>query len=206
MRHCDGCTEGHRRRAPHVRRRSHRPGHRARARRLPPGAVACRDRRVRAGVAVGQRVDRVVERGSQMKKARLLSGALLLSLAAAGVTVAQQPEQYEEPGDLRPTMVLPAELLRGPYYQVQSPVVSDGYMLRFDVKSDYGPFEVTGTPALRKLVVEIGAIAKLREIKASKAFASAVMDSATGPLRFAKNLIVHPVDTTTGIPKGVYTW
>ena len=139
-----------------------------------------------------------------MKKARLWSGAMLVSLAAAGATVAQQPEQYEEPGDLRPTMVLPAELLRGPYYQVQSPVVSDGYMLRFDVKSDYGPFEVTGTPALRKLIVEIGAIAKLREIKASKAFSSAVMDSATGPLRFAKNLIVHPVDTTTGIPKGAY--
>ena len=139
-----------------------------------------------------------------MKKARFVSGVLLLSLAAAGATIAQQPEQYEDPGDLRPAIVLPAELVRGPQYQVQSPVVSDGYMLRYSVTSDYGPFEVTGTPALSKLIVEIAAIAKLRDIKTSKAFTSAVVDSATGPFKFARNLIVHPMDTTTGIPKGAY--
>jgi len=41
-----------------------------------------------------------------------VSGVLLLSLAAAGATIAQQPEQYENPGDLRPAIVLPAELVR----------------------------------------------------------------------------------------------
>jgi len=72
------------------------------------------------------------------------------------------------------------------------------------VRSDYGPFEGTGTGALRKLVREIGAIAQRREIKASKAFAGAVVDSAAGPLAFTKNLILHPVDTVSGVPKGAY--
>jgi hypothetical protein len=65
-------------------------------------------------------------------------------------------------------------------------------------------FDAAGTGALRKLIGEIAAIGKLKEIRASKAFATAVADSATGPFRFAKNLIVHPVDTLTGVPKGMY--
>jgi len=132
-----------------------------------------------------------------------LAIALLLSLAAAA-PVAPPEETYETSGSYRPSDVVSKELVSGPHHQVQTPVVFDGYMYRFTVRSDYGPFEVTGTSALRKLVVEIGAIAKLREIKATKAFAAAVADSATGPFRFAKNLIVHPADTVTGIPKGAY--
>ncbi|PYN24056.1 MAG: hypothetical protein DMD76_15620, partial [Candidatus Rokuibacteriota bacterium] len=132
-----------------------------------------------------------------------LAIALLLSLSAAA-PVAPPEETYETSGSYRPSDVVSKELVSGPHHQVQTPVVFDGYMYRFTVRSDYGPFEVTGTSALRKLVVEIGAIAKLREIKATKAFAAAVADSATGPFRFAKNLIVHPADTVTGIPKGAY--
>ena len=57
---------------------------------------------------------------------------------------------------------------------------------------------------MRKLLNEIGAIAALREIKTSKAFGDAVVNTASGPFRFAKNLITNPVDTVTGIPKGAY--
>jgi len=128
----------------------------------------------------------------------------MLALVAAGLAVAQQGPLYEAPGTYRPSDVLPKELVRGPRWEVVNPVVADGYMFRFKVKSDYGMFDATGVGALRKLVGEVAAIAKLKEIKASKAFATAVADSATGPFRFAKNLIVHPVDTLTGVPKGMY--
>jgi hypothetical protein len=139
-----------------------------------------------------------------MKTVWLSSASLVLSLVAAGAPVAQQAAQYEHPGDFKPSQVLPASLVRGPHYQVQSPVVGDGYMLRFNVRSDYGSFEVIGTPALRKLVVEIGAIAALREIKTGQAFGDAVVDSGSGPFRFAKSLITNPVDTVTGVPKGAF--
>ena len=123
--------------------------------------------------------------------------ALMLSLAATAATAATPSDPYEAPASYRPSDVLSKERVSGPHYKVENPVAFDGYMYRFTVRSDYGPFEITGTSALRKLVVEIGAIAKLREIKASKAFASAVADSAAGPFRFAKNLIVNPADTLT---------
>ena len=41
-------------------------------------------------------------------------------------------------------------------------------------------------------------------MKKSEAFAKAVADSATGPLRLAKSFITHPVDTVSGVPKGAY--
>ena len=79
-----------------------------------------------------------------------------------------------------------------------------GYMDRFTVDSPFGYFEVVGDGALRKLLNELRAIAALREIKTSKAFADAVVAAASGPLRFARHLITNPVDTLTGIPKGAY--
>lgn len=130
-----------------------------------------------------------------------LLGALFLLLAGAGGTAAQQ---YEHPADQRAAQVLPSGMVQGPHYQLQNPVVSDGYMYRFSVKSDYGPFEVTGLGALRKLETEIQAIAKLKEIKAGKAFGKAVVDSATGPFQLIGHLVTHPVDTVTGVPKGAW--
>jgi hypothetical protein len=128
----------------------------------------------------------------------------LVGLLTSARLLAQPVVSYETPGTYRPADALPKELVKGPRWEVQSPVVFDGYLFRSKVKSDYGPFEVTGVGALRKLVVEIGAIAQLKEIKASKAFATAVADSAKGPFRFAKNLILHPADTLSGVPKGTY--
>ncbi len=135
------------------------------------------------------------------RQARYFTTLMVLVLTAAGAMAAGP---YEEPADRRPSQVLPKEMVAGRHYRVQDPVVADGYMYRFTVKSDYGPFEVTGIGALRKLLNEIRAIAKLEEIKNGKAFAAAVADSASGPFRFAKNLIVHPVDTLSGVPSGAY--
>jgi hypothetical protein len=139
-----------------------------------------------------------------MSRAGLLIAAPLFILLLVCESLAQQSASYDQPATYPAAQVLPKELVRGPHFQTLSPVAADGYMYRVNVQSDYGPFDVTGIGALRKLVREIGAIAKLREIKASKAFASAVKDSASGPLSFAKNLITHPVDTATGVPKGAY--
>jgi len=113
-------------------------------------------------------------------------------------------EPYEQPTERQAAEVLPTALVVSPHYRVQDPVIADGYMYRFTVESPFGTFEATGYGALRKLLNEIGAIAALREIKTGKAFGDAVAAAATGPLRFAKYLLTHPVDTVTGLPKGAY--
>jgi hypothetical protein len=76
-------------------------------------------------------------------------------------------------------------------------------MYKFTVTSTYGPFQTAGTGALRKLEHEIWAIGQLKNVTRSDAFLKSLKDQAGKPLVFAKDVITSPVDTLSGIPKGV---
>src|SRR2546422_6472028 len=76
-------------------------------------------------------------------------------------------------------------------------------MYHYQVVSDFGPFEVTGTGAMRRLAREIWAIGELRQITGSEVFLKALKDQAAKPLTFAKNVITKPGETLSGVPKGV---
>ena len=137
-----------------------------------------------------------------------LCAVLIIATVAATPSMAQisatGAEQFEVPVNRKASEILPAELLKGPNYQVRESVVSYGYMDHWIVDSDFGVFEVTGDGALRALIREIYAIAALEEISKGKAFADALLDSAKQPGEFAKKMITHPVDTVSALPKGVY--
>jgi hypothetical protein len=119
--------------------------------------------------------------------------------AAAGVGAAD----YETPKNRSVKDVLPAAVAAGPDYTVSDPVVADGYMYQFKVKSPYAVFDVTGTGALRKLEREIWAIGQLKQVTKSKAFLSSLKDQAGKPLVFDKDVVTKPAETLSGIPKGV---
>src|SRR6266446_114133 len=126
----------------------------------------------------------------------LLSGVMLAAVAAGAA-------DYETPVNKNVTDVLPAELAKGPRYAVRDPVVADGYIYHYQLVSDFGPFEVTGTGNLRKLAREIWAIGELRNITGSEVFLKALKEQAAKPLMFAKNVITKPGETFSGVPKGV---
>ena len=123
----------------------------------------------------------------------------ILLIAASSADSANYETQTSKPVN---EAIAPA-IAAGPHYKVNDPVVADGYMYRFAVTSTYGPFEVTGTGALRKLEQEIWAIGQLKNITRSEAFGKALVTQAGKPLVFAKDVITKPVDTLSGIPKGV---
>ena len=97
--------------------------------------------------------------------------ACLIALVL-GVTTPQtvQAADYEVPGNRPVAQVLRPEVITGPHYQVQDPVVAYDYEYHYRVTSDYGPFKVTGDSALRKLIREIYAITSLQEVKKSKVY------------------------------------
>ncbi len=111
--------------------------------------------------------------------------------------------EYEIPGILKASEILPPELLEGEHYKVIDEVYTYDFTNRFTIVSSFGPFVVTGKDMLRIRIQEIIAIAALQEIKKTKAFRDAVGQAEMSPLRGARNLVVHPADTVTGIPKGV---
>ena len=124
-------------------------------------------------------------------------GMVLAAVSGGGAA------EYETQANKAVGQAVPAAVAAGPDYTVKDPVVADGYMYRFTVASTYGPFEVTGTGALRKLAHEIWAIGQLKQVTKSEAFLKSLKDQAGKPLVFAKDVITKPVDTLTGIPKGV---
>jgi hypothetical protein len=124
---------------------------------------------------------------------------MTLLAAASGAGAADYETQANKPA----SQALPAAVAAGPDFKVNDPVVADGYMYRFAVTSTYGPFDVTGTGALRKLEHEIWAIGQLKQVTKSEAFLKSLKDQAGKPLVFVKDVVTKPVDTLTGIPKGV---
>jgi len=129
---------------------------------------------------------------------------VVLSVMAATAGVAYAAE-YEYPSNRSASAILPAEILAGPHHRVRERVVTYGYMHQWTVESNFGTFEVTGDGALRKLINEINAIAALRKVKKSDAFLTSIKQSAKAPFVLAKKLITDPVDTISGIPKGVFS-
>lgn len=144
--------------------------------------------------------------GLRRRLARILSiagkaGVLVIML---GMAESSQAEPFEAPANRRATEILPAKLLQGPNYRVRDTVVSYGFMHHWTVDSDFGTFEATGDSALRSLIREIYAIAALKEIAESEAFADSVVLAAKQPLEFAGKMITDPVDTISAVPDGVF--
>jgi len=113
--------------------------------------------------------------------------------------------EYEHPPKRNASEILRKHMISGPLVQVNKKVITDGYMHRYSVTSDFGVFKVVGDYGLRKLIREIGAIAKLKQMKKSDVYLDSLKAAAKKPAQFGKDLIVEPVDTVSGVPKGVFT-
>jgi hypothetical protein len=102
------------------------------------------------------------------------------------------PLGWEVPPPMSAQALLPPDWLKGPHYVVQDEVVNDGAQHHFVVRSDSGPFPVTGTSMLRTRIIESEAIAALKDARGSEVFASALKFQVLHPFRGAKMLIMEP--------------
>ena len=132
----------------------------------------------------------------------VLAGAVI-SVSSFGTACAQ--DQYEYGSAHKTATVLPANVIAGSHYKIKDTVQSDGFMFTYTVDSDYGTYQVTGDYALQKLLNEFPVIESLKEISRTEAFADSVVHAAKSPLRFGEGLITDPVDTITGIPRGLFS-
>ena len=142
---------------------------------------------------------------SNSKYISSISFVLSALALSPGQSLAQENASFEVAEIRRASEILPDSLISGPYHQVVEEVDNFGYLHHYIIKSDFGEFEAVGDAMLKKLVPEFQAIAKLRKVRASKAFASAVKEGLLDqPVDLAKNMITNPVGTVTGIPTGFF--
>jgi len=131
--------------------------------------------------------------------------AVVASMAVgSAVAHAQAPTAgYETEPVLNAKDLAVPELLKGPHFTVDPKVPVKGFLERFTIRSPYGTFEAHGLHMLPIRVNEVEALAKLDDLSKTKEFAEAAGKAIARPVTSTVNMIVHPVETVTGIPDGV---
>ena len=112
---------------------------------------------------------------------------------------------YETPMEILASKVLSKKLLSGPNHKIVEEVVTyNGFTNHFTIHTDFGRFKAVGNGMVPVRIQEINAIAKLDKMKSSSSFVDGVKDSGGTLLETTKNLIIHPVDTVSGFPSGIF--
>jgi hypothetical protein len=143
------------------------------------------------------------------EKLRKFSALLLFSLFTFSTSNVFSAEtgsgEYETPGKISASKVLPKKLLSGPNHKIVENVVTyNGFTNHFIIHTDFGRFKAVGNGMVPVRIHEINAIAELDKMKKSSSFVDGVKESGGTLLETTKNLIVHPVDTVSGFPSGIY--
>ncbi len=134
--------------------------------------------------------------------------------AAAPLIQPSQPAapggQYEEPPVINAADLIPDSALSGPGFSVQPQVPTNGAMGQYTIvadasvfRGDAGTYYVESLDLLKIRLSEIPAIAQLENISETGVFAKALASSAERPVADAANMVIHPMDTVTGLPNGV---
>ena len=115
---------------------------------------------------------------------------------------------YELPEVLVVSEVLPLELRIGKNFSVSGELaspedtVTQGFTYRTHIVSSVGKFKAHCIEMLQVRIQEIKAIGILKEIKKKTAFDNTLEKVGKSQYSGVMELILHPVDTITGIPKG----
>jgi hypothetical protein len=128
---------------------------------------------------------------------------LTLLLISARTAAAQSAAKFETPPTLQAQELAPATLLNGKGFHVDDEVPTDGLTAHFTIHSDVGTFKANGLEMLRIRIAEIPAIVELTQTSKTKVFAQSLATNAAAPVAAAGQMVMHPVDTVTGLPAGV---
>jgi len=91
----------------------------------------------------------------------------------------------------------------GTNWTVQSPVQRDGFMHIFTLKTPYGEYLVNGDKLLAQRLTELQAVETLEKMSKTEAFVDAAKDAGLAPLRFGRDLVTAPIETTDRLVSGV---
>jgi hypothetical protein len=128
----------------------------------------------------------------------------LLIMALINLTLgAARAEQFERPPILPAQVLVPKSLISGEGFQIDEQVPTDGLMAHFIIRSDVGIFPANSIEMLKIRVAEIPAIIELTKTSKTKVFAQSLATNAARPVQAAGQMVMHPVDTVTGLPAGV---
>jgi hypothetical protein len=130
--------------------------------------------------------------------ALLLTASLLC--ASAGLAA---KEEYEQPGTLKASALLPAETLKGPNHQVQEDVQSDGFLNIYAIDTNSGVLKAVSTAQANQYAAEVEAAARMAELQSNEQFASGLESAASTVVTGTTALLNDPAGALSGAVTGV---
>src|ERR1700756_5238957 len=135
---------------------------------------------------------------ADVRIALVLPCAWLLAGAASAPGV-----EFETVPDRAPGELLPAAMVSGPGYKVVDPVHGDGLMNHFVLDSRFGRFEAYGRAALAVRIHEVAGLGEVFQTFDVAVAAGGVVQGVESQVKTATGIVAHPVQTVSGIPKGI---
>ena len=139
----------------------------------------------------------------ELKRRTLLKAAAALPMLGL-VSRWARAEDFEPPVTFPAAQLLPPELQKGEAFEVIGEVTAQGFSNRYMLSTIYGGYDVVTQDLLEKYVAETRAIAQLRKIRSTRAFASGFASAAKSPYKGVKALIEAPVETVKGVPVALW--
>ena len=112
-------------------------------------------------------------------------------------------DDFETVPDRAPAELLPAAMVSGTNFHVLDPVHGDGLMNHFVLDSRFGSFDAYGRAALAIRIHEVAALTELSKTSDVAVAAGGVVQGVQSEVKTASGVVTHPVQTITGIPKGI---
>jgi hypothetical protein len=136
---------------------------------------------------------------------KILPGLLLLMiiLIPAPRLIAQTDGLYEPLPTLKASEILPAELLKGPNFEVEETVKNDGFWNIYVVRTPEVDFEVHGTYLLAERVHEIHALEELRRVDELVLVGQGAVNSLRNTGENMLQTATNPKETVEGISTGL---
>lgn len=114
------------------------------------------------------------------------------------------PPPFELPPVLDAATILQPQYVQGQHHTVRPQVPTFAGRNAYTLDSEFGVFYASGNSELVTRIAEINAISQLQTLSKSDEYAKALEKAAKSPVNFAKNLATHPVETISGVPKGIF--
>jgi pimeloyl-ACP methyl ester carboxylesterase len=120
--------------------------------------------------------------------------------------VPQPTAGYDSEARRAVASLLAPEQLQSAVHRVRDSVPIYAGTYHFTIDTEWGPLTAYSYDMLQIRLREIFATEKMDQVSRSEVYAKALGKAATAPIRTAGNLITDPVDTITGVPRGMFSF
>lgn len=128
---------------------------------------------------------------------------LVAAAALAFAAAASAPSALVETAGEVPAVTVLGKNVKGQNWTITGNVRGDGFAKIYAFETPYGHFQVNGERRMNERLQELKALQALEEMSDTETFASAVESAGLAPVRFGRDLVLDPVETTGNLISGI---